>query len=319
MSAPTMSAPTGRVRLFAAFAAIYVLWGSTYLAIALGLRSMPPFLLMGGRSVLAGLVLLGVSRLRSSGLPAVKEWLAAALGGVLLFAGCHGTLAYTEQHVPSGLAAVMLATIPFWIALLNFLAPGAGRRPKAASLIGMLPGLVGVALIAWHGAGRGQAAIEPTMVALLLAAALSWAAGSVVSQRHSASTSAIALSGMQLLCGGVVLLGIGAIVGEVSDFSPAEVSAVSWAALLYLTLAGSVVAFTAYVWLLDHAPGPVVATYTFVNPVIAVALGWAALGERPGLLTLFGMALVVGSVALAWRLDDHEWHGKDAGHGAKTV
>ncbi len=315
-----MDLPGRRVRFVAAFAAIYILWGSTYLAIALGLRSVPPLLLMGGRSVLAALVLLGFSQLRNPGCPPAREWLLAAIGGLLLFAGCHGTLAYAEQYVPSGLAAVVLATIPFWIATLNFLVPGAGRRPKVGSVAGLLPGLAGVALIGWRGAAGGGA-IQPAMVGLLLAAAFSWAAGSVVCQRHAVATPAIALSGIQLLCGGLVLLAASALTGELDNFSPAEVSAMSWAALAYLALAGSVIAFTAYVWLLDHAPGPIVATYTFVNPVIAVALGWAALGERPGLPTLLGMILVVGSVALAWRLDDQssEWRSPKGEQRAKPA
>jgi drug/metabolite transporter (DMT)-like permease len=172
----------------------------------------------------------------------------------------------------------------------------------------MVPGLAGVALIAWRGAvaGGGGAAVEPAMVALLLGSAFSWAAGSVVSRRHAASTPALALAGMQLVCGGIALLAAGALAGEVEGFSPGGVSALSWAALAYLTLAGSVVAFTAYVWLLDHAPGPLVATYTFVNPAIAVVLVWAVLGERLSALTLFGMALVVGSVAVVWRLKAKE-------------
>jgi drug/metabolite transporter (DMT)-like permease len=295
-------------RLVAAFAAIYVLWGSTYLAVALGLRSVPPFLLMGGRAVAAGAILLGLSWRRTSGLPPAGVWPRAAAGGLLLFAGCHGALAYAQQHVPSGLAAVVLATIPFWIALLDFAAPtGAARRPRATSLLAMVPGLAGVALIAWRGAAAGDgAAVEPAMVALLLGAAFSWAAGTVVSRQQAASTPALALSGMQLVCGGAVLLAAGALAGEVEGFALAEVSILSWAALAYLTLAGAVVAFTAYVWLLDHAPAPLVATYTFVNPVIAVALGWAVLGERPGAWTVIGMALVVGAVAAVWRLEAGE-------------
>jgi drug/metabolite transporter (DMT)-like permease len=279
-----------------------VLWGSTYLAVALGLQSVPPFLLMGGRSFAAGAILLGLSWLRTARLPPRGAWLHAALSGVLLFAGCHGTLAYAQQRVPSGLAAVLLATIPFWIALLTFVMPADGQRPRVASLVAMVPGLAGVALVAWRGASGDGVAIEPLMVALLLGAAFAWAAGSIVSQRHAASTSALALSAMELVCGGAVLLAVSALAGEFVAFSPSGVSIVSWAAVAYLTLAGSVVAFTAYVWLLDHAPEPLVATYTFVNPAIAVVLGWAVLGERPGESTLVGMALIIGSVAAAWRL-----------------
>jgi drug/metabolite transporter (DMT)-like permease len=302
-----MPLPTRRVRLVAAFAAIYLVWGSTYLAIALGLQTVPPFLLMGGRSVVAGTILLGLTWLRTSELPPAGAWPHAAASGLLLFAGCHGAAAYAQQHVPSGLAAVVLATIPFWIALLAFLAPvGDGRRPRAAGLLAMMPGLGGVALVAWRGAAAaegGGAGLEPAMAALLVAAAFSWAAGSVLSRRHAASTPALALAGMQLLSGGVALLVASVLAGEVTGFSPAGVSAVSWAALAYLTLVGSVVTFAAYVWLLDHAPGPLVGTYTFVNPVVAVALGWAVLGERPSASMLMGMVLVVGSVVAAWQLD----------------
>jgi drug/metabolite transporter (DMT)-like permease len=263
---------------------------------------------MGGRSVAAGAILVGLSWLRTSGLPPAGAWLHAAASGLLLFAGCHGALAYAQQRMPSGLAAMVLATIPFWIALLDLVAPTDGRRrPRAASLMAMVPGLAGVALIAWRGAAAGGgAAVEPAMVALLLGSAFSWAAGSVVSRRHAASTPALALAGMQLVCGGIVLLAASALASEIEHFSPGGVSVLSWAALAYLALAGSVVAFTAYVWLLDHAPGPLVATYTFVNPAIAVVLGWAVLGERPSALTLFGMALVVGSVAVVWRLKAKE-------------
>jgi drug/metabolite transporter (DMT)-like permease len=304
-----MVQPARRAQLVTGFAAVYVLWGSTYLAVALGLRSVPPFLLMGGRSLLAAAILLGLSWLRTARLPPARAWPHAALSGLLLFAGCHGTLAYAQQRVPSGLAAILLATIPFWIALLSLVAPSDGQRPRAASLAAMLPGLAGVALIAWGGAsGGGGVAIEPVLAALLLGAALSWAVGSIVSQRHTRSTPALALAGMQLACGGAALLAASAVAGEVATFSPIGVSPVSWAALAYLTLAGSVVAFTAYVWLLDRAPASLVATYTFVNPVIAVVLGWTVLGERPGASTLVGMVLIIGSVVAAWHLSSRITH-----------
>jgi drug/metabolite transporter (DMT)-like permease len=298
-----VAAPVARRRLVAAFAAVYILWGSTYLAVALGLRSIPPLMLMGARSVLAGLILLGVEQCRRPGVPPGRAWASAAVAGFLLFVGCHGTLAYAQQRVPSGLAAVILATIPFWIVLLNFLAPAGGQRPNMYALLGLAPGLAGVALIAWRGGSQDEAApIYPTMVLLLVGSALSWAAGSLVAQRQGIATPAIVLSGMQLVCGGVALLLLSALASEWDDFTPKDVTAVSWAGLAYLTIAGSVLGFTAYVWLLDHAPGPLVATYTFVNPIIAVALGWALLGERLSPWMLVGVVLVIGSVVAEWRL-----------------
>jgi drug/metabolite transporter (DMT)-like permease len=290
-----------RSRLIAAFAAVYLIWGSTFLALALGLQSIPPLLLMAARSVAAGAILLAIEQVRRPGFPCRRAWVSAAASGLLLFVGCHGTLAYAQQYVPSGLAAVMLATVPFWIVLLGVFAPP-DRRPTMLTLAGLLPGLAGVALIAWPQDPRALPAIDPLMLVLLLGSAFFWAAGSLVSQRQPVFTSAIALSGMQLICGGVALLIGSGLSGELSGFSIHDVSAISWDGLLYLIGAGSVIGFTAYMWLLDHASGPLVATYTFINPIIAVILGWRFLGERPTPQMLVGTVLVVGSVAAVWRL-----------------
>src|SRR5215470_3386407 len=172
----------------AAFATIYVIWGSTYLAVALALQSLPPFLLIGTRSVIAGLILLGIEWLRGGELPPTNVWMSAALGGLLLFVGCHGSLAYAQQYVPSGLTAVMIATVPFWFVLLDFVAP-AGRRANVRSLFGLVPGLAGVALIASRRVSPEANSVDPAMVLLLLGSALSWAAGSRVGQRRAISVS----------------------------------------------------------------------------------------------------------------------------------
>jgi drug/metabolite transporter (DMT)-like permease len=300
-----------RSPVVAAFATIYAIWGSTYLALALALQSLPPFLLMGARSVAAGLILLGIERSHSGALPPVGSWIPAALGGLLLFVGCHGSLAFAQQYVPSGVAAVMIATVPFWFVLLNLAAP-VGRRPSIASLLGLAPGLAGVALIAWRRVSPESNLVEPAMVLLLLASALSWAAGSLVGQRRATGVSAIALAGMQLVCGGAVLLAASGLVGEWKEFALGGVSPVSWAGFAYLTLAGSVTAYTAYVWLLDRVPGSLVTTYTFITPIIAVFLGWTFLGERLSGQMLLGTALVIGSVFLMWRLESESGGRKDA-------
>jgi drug/metabolite transporter (DMT)-like permease len=301
------SGPLARIRLFAAFAAIYLIWGSTFLAVALGLQSIPPLLLMGARSIAAGAILLAIEQVRRPtsppGLSSGRAWASAAVSGLLLFVGGHGALAYAQQYVPSGLAAVMLATIPFWLVLLNASARG-DPRARMLTFAGLLPGLAGVALIAWPQDPGAIAPIDPGMLALLLASAFFWAAGSVVSQRQLSLTSAIALSGMQLLCGGAALMVGSALAGELSRFSIHDVSALSWIGLSYLIGAGSVVAFTAYIWLLDNAPGPLVATYTFVNPIIAVILGWRFLGERLTPQMLVGTVLVIASVVAVWRLSN---------------
>jgi drug/metabolite transporter (DMT)-like permease len=287
-------------RLIAAFAAIYLVWGSTFLALTLGLETIPPLLLMGLRSVIAGAILLAIERARGASFPVAPAWRSAAISGLLLFVGCHGTLAYAQQFVPSGLAAVMLATVPFFMVLLDRSSPHA-QRAKLRLLAGLAPGLAGVTLIAWpQEAGAG--AIDPRMLALLLASSFFWAAGSVLARRQPTFTSAIALSGMQLVCGGTALLLASALFGELGGFSVQQVSAISWLGLAYLIGAGSVIGFTAYMWLLDNAPGPLITTYTFVNPIIAVILGWQFLGEQPTPQMLGGSALVVASVAMLWRL-----------------
>jgi drug/metabolite transporter (DMT)-like permease len=298
-----------RAQLVAAFAAIYVIWGSTFLAVALGLQSIPPLLLMGVRSIAAGVILLAIEQVRGqvrrqaggSGLSSGRAWASAAVSGLLLIVGGQGALAYAQQYVPSGLAAVMVATIPFWMVLLNMSA-SSDLRARMLTLAGLLPGLAGVALIAWPQDSRTTTAVDPWMIALLLASAFFWAAGSVVSQRLQSSNSTVALSGMQLVCGGAASIVGSAVTGELGGFSAYDVSTLSWAGLSYLIGAGSVVTFTAYMWLLDNAPGALVNTYTFVNPIIAVILGWRFLGERPTPQMLAGTVLVIVSVIVVWRL-----------------
>jgi drug/metabolite transporter (DMT)-like permease len=301
-----------KVRMLAAFAAVYFIWGSTYLAIALGIETIPPFLLMGLRSLIGGALLFGWARSRSNdpghGVPAredwpgARAWVHAAICGLLFFLGCHGVLAYAEKQVPSGVAAIVLATIPFWIVLLN-LVLGDGKRPQALTLLALVPGFAGVALIAWREALSPDHPIDPAMILLLLASAFSWALGSVISQRHPSSVSAAALSGMQLLCGGAALILCSVFGGELAGFSPSEISSRSLAGLAYLALAGTVLGFVSYIWLLDHVPVPLVSTYTFVNPIIAVVLGWLFLNEQMTLEMLAGAALVVASVIAVGFLD----------------
>jgi drug/metabolite transporter (DMT)-like permease len=283
----------------AAFGAIYLLWGGTYLAIAVGLESIPAFLLMASRSVLGGVVLLLLSAIRGFSVRPSKDWLHAAISGLFLFVGCHGALAYAEHFIPSGLAAVVLATIPFWIVLVNL---AIGQQEPWRKLAGLFPGLLGVALIAWRGSSRSDQPLPPTMIALLLASALSWALGTVYSQRRAAHIRSHDLAGMQLICGGIGLFLLSAIAGEWQEFQFERVSMASVGAMLYLALLGSAVGNTAYLWLIDRMSATLVATYTFVNPVVALILGWWILNERITIASAVGAALVIGSVVFVQRL-----------------
>ena len=288
-----------RLLIVGAFAAIYLLWGSTYLAIALGLKSIPPFLLMGIRSLGGGLVLIALNG-RALTRMSQRSWLNAAICGVLFFVGCHGVLAYAQQSVPSGVAAIVLATIPFWLLLIDFLYPQT-RRPKVTTLAALLPGLAGVAIVAWQSARQAHFSLLP--IILLLGAALSWAVGTVWSRRTSNRESPTLAAGMQLSIGGVVLLAISLASGELEGLSPHHVSEVSFAAAIYLAIAGSVIGFTAFRWLLDNVSTFMVSTYIFVNPIIAVLLGTLVLGEPLSIAMLFAGLLVIVSVIVTWRAE----------------
>jgi drug/metabolite transporter (DMT)-like permease len=298
-----MSGKIGRAPLAAAFAAIYFLWGGTYLAIALGLQSIPPFLLIGSRSIIGGLALFAISQWGRLAVRPLRDWIQAAISGAFLFIGCHGALAHAQRFVPSGLAAIILATIPFWIVLVNL---ATGQRLELKKLAGLVPGFCGVALTAWSETSGNQQSVPLAMIVLLLASALFWALGTVHAQRYAAYIPPRDLAGMQLICGGAGLLLISWISGEWTDFVPQQVTMTSLAGLLYLAFLGSAVGNTAYLWLLDRLPAPLVATYTFVNPVVAVILGVAVLGEHIALRGLIGAALVITSIVVLLFASDSE-------------
>ncbi len=291
---------TKKLLMIGAFASIYLLWGSTYLAIAIGLQSIPPFMLMGFRSLCGGLVLIafcGRDIARVSG----RTWLNAALSGLLFFVGCHGLLAWAEQTVASGLAAIALATIPLWILLIDFLF-AKSERPGRYSLAALLPGFFGVAIVAWHNIGTGQASL--VAITALLLSSMSWAIATVLSRSSSDDGSSTLLSGMQLSIGGVALFVVAFLGGEMRDFTLTSVSARSVEATLYLIVSGSVIGFAAYHWLLANVPTSLVATYTFINPVVAVALGVAVLGEPVSAATLVGAVLVILSIIAMWAAEN---------------
>ena len=285
-----------RIEIIGAFAAIYVIWGSTYLALAVALQSMPPFLLMAARCLVGGGILYGYARLLESKSPSSRIALLASVCGVLFFAGCHGVLADAQQRVPSGLAAVLLATIPLWIALLQLVLRLSKRSLKRAIAF-LIPGVAGVALIAWRQTSSEPSQLHMSDVLLLLGASLSWAVGTLISERQTDVYPPLALSGLELLAGGIALLVISITRGEFSAFSVAEISPASAAGWAYLTVAGTLVAFAAYIWLLKQVNPTLVSTYTFVNPVIAVALGWAFLDETLTIWMLAGAIMIIVSVS----------------------
>jgi drug/metabolite transporter (DMT)-like permease len=283
-------------RILAAFAVIYVVWGSTYLAVSVALFTIPPFLLMGLRCVMGGLILFAIGY-RQNAKISPSLWLMAGTSGLFLFVGCHGVMAFAQQRVPSGVTAIILATIPFWIAILAFAMPSNKKTPRLRTIALLVPGIVGVALIAWNQTTAANAEIRLFDVGLLIWASFAWAVGSIILERNSSpDVSAFAMSGMALIVGGIILLGVSAITGEFQRFTFSEVSFSSAIGWCYLVLAGTVLTFGSYVWLLERVSPPLVATYTFVNPIIAVMLGWTFLGESFTTATLTGGVLVVASI-----------------------
>ena len=288
-----------RSRLIAAFAAIYVVWGSTYLAIRIALEAWPPFLLAGSRFVVAGAALLFLARRAGHRLPARPEWAGSLLTGACLFLLGNGLVCWAEREVASGLAALAVATVPIWMTLLP--APAAHRRSRSGrTWAGVALGLAAVGVLALPGGGLGGA-VPPAPLLALLGAALAWSLGSHLSLRLPHPASAFSTAGAQMLCGGAWALLAGTLLGEwpaalAARFTPSRLGA--W---LYLVVFGSIVALSAYSWLLQHVSPAAVGTYAFVNPVVAVLLGWWLGGEPLGARTLLSLALVVVSVVLILR------------------
>jgi len=290
------------VLMIAAFAAIYVLWGSTYLAIKYAIETIPPFLMAGSRFAFAGLVLLIWSRFTVEyERPQAKHWKTSFIVGTLLLLGGNGGVVYAERYISSSLAALLIATEPFWIVLLSWLWLRSAR-PNLRVIAGLAVGFFGVWLLI---SGQGTSAVsaqEGSMQFLgtlaVIAAGLSWAAGSIYGLRASTPRSALQTAGMQMFSGGLVLLLVSLLTGEWSRVDIAAVSANSWYGLAYLMIFGSLLGFTAYSWLLKNAAPAMVATYAYVNPIIAVLLGWLIAGETFTGQMLIGAGVIVGSVVL---------------------
>ena len=285
----------GTARIVIAFLAVYLIWGSTYLAIRFAVETLPPLLMAATRHLVAGVVLVGwVARTRRIR-PTRVQCRDATIVGLLLLLGGNGLVTWAEQWVPSGLAALLVATVPLWMALLGAVMEPASR-PRAMGYAGIGLGLVGVALLVEP---RGELAADAHTLfgALgLLCAALLWAAGSVYSRRAKLPPDRLLSTGMQMISGALGLALAGLIAGEASRVHPEAVTMRSALALLYLIVFGSIVGFTAYVWLLQVVAPSKVATYAFVNPVVAVFLGVTLGGETLGPRTILATAIIVASV-----------------------
>ncbi len=284
-------------KVLLAFAIIYFVWGSTYLAIRVGVLEVPPFLLAAIRFLVAGLVLYGWTLARGERAPSARQWASISLLALLIFAIDYGLVFWAEQRVPSGVMAIMMATISAFMALAEIIF----LRTQKLTLrlaVALVIGLGGVGVLVSHSLNLGDAPIDGVGAVGLLVGAVAWAVASVLARTQPLPDSKFLSSGAQMLVGGVMLLLISASLGEFRDFHPAAVSAGAWLALLYLIVAGSIVAFTAYVWLLHHDSPTRVGTYAYVNPVVAVLVGYFLGGETLGPRTLLGSLFVLISVVM---------------------
>ena len=283
--------------LVAALAAVYLVWGSTYLAIKYAIATLPTFLMAGTRFTIAGAVIFIWARFaKDYEKPKFAHWRTSFIvGGLLLLCG-NGFVVLAEHYISSGLAALLIATEPFWIILISWLVLK-NARPNWKVALGLLLGFIGVFLLI-GGSGFASENGQLTGAFLVIVATLAWAGGSLYGLRAPAPKSALQTAGMQMLSGGFLLLIAGTLFGEWQTFSFANISADSLLALLYLIIFGSIVAFTAYSWLLKNVEPSLASTYAYINPVIAVFLGWAIAGESLTAQMLLGAVITVGSVVL---------------------
>ena len=278
---------------------VYIVWGSTYLAIRIAVETIPPFLGAGVRFTVAGLILAAFLLLRGRldrASIGPRQLLACGIVGTLLLVGGNGLVMIAEQTVPSGLTALLIASVPLWIVVFRALD---GQRISRTTLASVLVGFVGVALLVLPHLGGELAALSGILI--LLVAPISWALGSFSSQRLPLPRDPLTSTMLQQLLGGVVLIAISLVLGDVGRFQPSHVSSASGLALGYLVVFGSLIGFSAYTWLLHHAPLSTVSTYAYVNPVIAVLLGWAILSEELTATIVAGAAVIVASVAIVVR------------------
>ena len=286
-----------RAQIVAAFASIYVIWGSTYLAIRYAVETIPPFIMGGVRFLLSGAMLYLWARSRGAPKPTRLHWRNAIIAGGFLLLGGNGAVVWAEQFVPSGLTALLVSILPFWLVIIEWIRPPR-RRPSAAVLVGLVLGFVGIIVLVGPSDVGGHGDVMPLGALVLILGSLSWAIGSFWSRDAQLPESGLLTTGMEMVGGGVLLLVVGTLAGEFSRLDIHGISNASAFGLLYLITFGSMLGFTSYIWLLDKVSPARLGTYAYVNPIVAVLLGWAIAGERLSIRTGVAAAIVICAVAL---------------------
>ena len=286
-----------RVRVLAAFIAVYIVWGSTYLAIRYAVQTIPPFFMVGARFIVSGVMLYAWGRWRGSPRPTSAQWRDATITGILMLCCGNGAVSWAEQRVPSGLAALLVAVVPLWIVLVDWLRPH-GTRPRLLVATGVVVGLIGLVVLIGPDSLAGHGSIDTAGALVLIVGSLAWAAGSVFTRYGALPDSAVMSTGLQMIGGSIALLIVGAARGEVSSLHLAQISPASWIGWVYLVTFGSLVGFTAYIYLLQTVSPAKASTYAYVNPLVAVLLGWAIAGESVTLRSLEAAAIILAGVAM---------------------
>lgn len=291
--------PPSRARLLSAFAAVYFFWGSTYLAIRYAVETLPPFLMAGVRFLIAGAILYAWTRMRGVPAPEARQWLPASVVGLCLLLGGNGGVVWAQQHgLPSGITALIVGITPFWMVLLGWAGFG-GVRPQLRTVLGLVIGFCGLAVLLGPERLAGGGQIVPLLPALaVLFASFSWSVGSLYSRSARLPASPLLATAMQMLTGSAALVLAGLIAGEPARLQLHSVSGTSLLAFVWLVVFGSLVGFTSYIYLLRHTTAAKASTYAYVNPVIAVLLGWAIAGEPLTARIALAAAVIISSVAL---------------------
>ena len=283
-----------RWMIIGAFAIVYTVWGSSYLGIHFAIQTLPPFLMTAMRFLVSGTLLIGWAKLRGAAWPTLRQWRNAALIGTLLFVVNNGGIVWAEGHgIPTGVAAVLIATLPMWMVLLTWLKPG-GSYPGHLVIAGLVIGFIGIIVLV----NPDRTSLNLVGVVVILVAAFAWAYGSLYAKSAALPESATFSTGAQLVCGGAIQLLLSLLTGELPHFDPAQVSTVSWAAMIYLGIVSSIIAYSAFVWLMKVSAPARVSTYAYVNPVIAVLLGWQLAGEQITARTVIATVIIIAAVVM---------------------
>lgn len=318
ITTPGKAGSASSAAIWTALVAIYIVWGSTYLAIRFVVETMPPFLAAGFRFLVAGSVLYAFQRLRGDKAPLRIEWRSAAIVGLFLMVGGNGGLSWAEQRVPSGIAALMIGSVPLWMALIDTVRPG-GRRPNRWVTLGVLAGFAGIMVLIGPAQLVGfDGQVDLLGAAVLLAASISWALGSIYNRGARLPASPILGTGMQMLVGALGLFALGTISGEWSQLDPSSISTRSILGMVYLIVFGSWVGFVSYIWLLRVAPTMLVSTYAYVNPLVAIFMGSLLAGEELTPRVLIATVVILGSVALITMTQPANAKNAPAGSGQLT-